>query len=343
MKETRILAATGVTQGRDIEIRIGREAIDSAGRGDALGALPVKAGHDPSSIPVGKVTKTWTETRGDQHVLLGEIVFAETPKRVRHDRSGTELVWLEFEDAPMRFVNNDMEEGRIRFSVGVDTAHFTSMDRYEEFYESIAGIDEFFERSDLGQLALDPEPIVKFVIENPVLSLGIVWLLKRMARAATHAVDEAMKKAVDKGLAVLAKKAGVVVDEYRRLGKAQDALVCAQVIFSGEPKLVLVVKGTHGDGFPELDLAAMRPVAELCEDLVEEGDLQELRMEWRNGRWELLYAKTLSGRVVGTLECYVETMEKLGDNPSRSSAGATLTGRSGSVGGKGSCGGDSQA
>lgn len=311
MKETRILASTGVTQGRDIEIRIGREAIDSAGGGAALGAIPVKAGHDPSSIPVGKVTKTWTESRGDQRVLLGEIVFAETPKRMRHDRSGTELVCLEFADAPMRFVNNDVEQGEMRFAVGVDTADFASMDQYEAFYGSIAEVDDCFERSDLGQLALDPDPIVKFVVENPILSLGIAWLLKRMAKAAAYAVDETMKKAVDKGLAALGKKVRVVVDRYRRLSRARDGFVSVQVIFAGEPKLVLVVKGARRDPLPELDLAAMRTVAELCEDFVEEGDLQELRMEWKNGRWELLYAKTLSGRVVGTLECYAETMEKL--------------------------------
>lgn len=331
MKETRILASTGVTQGRDIEIRIGREAIDSAGRRDTVSAIPVKAGHDPTSIPVGKVTKTWTEVLGDQHVLLGEIVFEDDPKRVRHEGSGTELVRLEFRNARMRFVNNDLKEGKARFTVGVDTANFASMDRYEAFYESIADVDESFERRDLGQLALDPEPIVKFVIENPATSLVIVWLLGRMTKMATYAVDETMKKVVDGGLAVLAKKVQIVLDKYRRIGKAKDDVVYVQLVLAGEPKLVLIVKAIPGGRFPELDLEAMRPIVEICKDLVEEDDLQELRMVWGAGRWELLYAKTLSGRVVGSWDCYVRTMERLGENVEGSGAGGAVVGRSRAV------------
>lgn len=306
-----VLAKTGVVQQREVTTMITKEALQSLVDGlNTDRSLPFIVEHDPSGMPIGKVTQAWLEPSGADWVAKGRIHIEHSARRVTHAQSGAELVCLDFQDAPEPFVQRYGQCGRNAISVGIDRANFESIDHYEAFKETLEHIDSDFLQKDIGRHSAIPEPLIEFILSDPVLRTALtVWLLRRAEKFATYTVDETLKKAADELVELISVKISKIVRAFKKHQAEVDAPVVNQIVIPGELALVLLVSLDAGEEFPGIDLKKLTKELEKYSDLL--GDAEEARFAWSDGSWKLLYMKTRSGRAIGTTECLERTLSRL--------------------------------
>lgn len=309
---TAVLAKTGVVQQRDIETLITREALQSLV--DQLNmerSMPFIVEHDPTAMPIGKVTQAWLEPSGADWVAKGRIYVERSGRRVAHTQSGEELVYLDFEDAPEPFTRRYEYRDSQAISVGTDSANFANIADYLAFKEALERIDSNIAQKDIGRHSAIPEPLIEFIFSYSVLGTFLaLWLARRVTKVATYVVDETLKKAADQLVDTIASKISETVRAFREHQAEVDAPVVNQLVIPGETTLVLLVSLDAGDEFPGIDLKKLTREMEKYGDLL--GDAEEARFSWSGDSWKFLYMKTRSGQAIGTTECFDRTLRRLG-------------------------------
>ena len=120
------MAATGVINQGGTRIKITREAIESmVSSVDSQRALPFIVEHDPSCMPIGKVTELWAEPFENEYAAMGRVYMEESARAITHVRSGMRLVCLDFAEAPQPFVRKPRGDIDSALAIAVDRANLS--------------------------------------------------------------------------------------------------------------------------------------------------------------------------------------------------------------------------
>lgn len=306
-----VLAKTGVVRQRDIETLITKEALQSlVDQLNTERSTPFIVEHDPTAMPIGKVTQAWLEPSGADWIAKGRIHVERSGRRVTHTQSGEELVYLEFKHAPAPFTRRYEYRDSKAISVGTDSANFANIEEYLAFKEALERIDSRIAQKEIGRHSAVPEPLIEFIFSYPVLQTFLaLWLLRRATKVATYVVDETLKKAADQLVDTISSKISKTVRAFREYQAEVDAPIVNQLVIPGQVTLVLLISLDAGDEFPGIDLKKLTREIEKYGDLL--GDAEEARFSWSGDSWKFLYMRTRSGQAIGTTECFDRTRRRL--------------------------------
>ena len=306
-------AKTGTFQQGGVRVGVTKESLESFLAQISEGpAIPVIPDHDPFAMPIGKVTEAWLEALGDEHVVRGRIHLEEVPSVEVHSGTGVALTRLNFADAPKPFVKKAYgraKEGQCTLSV--DLANFSSIEDYDRFAEDVRLIDDSLVcHNGLGRHSLTPEPLIQFVLANPEAAALIAWILRRAEKFARHTIDETLKKVGDDISDYLSSRIKRILRAYTNRRKQDIRPTVVQVIIPGEPELCLLVKIEPGEEFPTVCRKNIEGELEKYRDVLKEAN-QIVMARAETNDWQFLYATTQSGKVIGTRECYENTLKSL--------------------------------
>ena len=302
---------TGVVQQRGLTTRITKEAVQSMARPLDGQAIPILVDHDPSGMPIGKVRELWTEQSGQDYVARARLHVEDRERRDLHLRTGTELVYFDFEDAPEPFRRREVRSEEDGVRVHVDLANFDSYGDYEAFLDAVGDL-EGLTQEHIGRHSSIPEPLIQFIVSNvdiaTVLAVGL-WVIRRVEKFVRYTVDESLRKIADQASDLLSAKIRRVVKEYQQRHADQDAEILSEILVPGNLDLVLLIRVSPGEEFPGVALAELVATMESYGDLLQ--DAQEATFALAAGEWELLHIKTRTGKVLGTSTCYERTVSRL--------------------------------
>ena len=307
------LATTGIVKQGGFRIQISREAIESiAGQVSGERALPFGVEHDPSCMPIGKVTEGWTESFGDEYAAMARVHVEEDARGAIHVKSGADLVCLSFAGARKPFVRERAHGGKGSLAIAVDWANFADRKSYAAFVDAVKQIDEKIVCRKIGRHALVPEPLIEFLISDIHIKMAVavgLWTLRRAEKFIRYTVDETLKRTADTVVEVLSAKISRVVKAYGERHTKDHRPVLVKVVIPGDMDVILLTKVRGTEEYPE------RWLEELAVEMEKFGDILQQAEEAvfcrTDGGWEFQYLKTGTGEVVGTRECYSKTIERV--------------------------------
>ena len=316
------LATTGPVDHAGTSVNITREAIESiSDQVNGERCLPVIPDHDPFSMPIGKIKEAWIEPFGDEYAVMARIHEEDDAVISVHVRSGTELVYLDFVDAPKPFVQQfqNLDEKNL-FTVSVDLANFANIHAHTAFMDAARRIDDKIDSKIIGRHSLEPEPLLHLVLRYPelcaALSVGL-WVLSRVEKFVRYTIDETLKKVADEIADFVSSKIKKIVKAYQDCQSGEDKSMLMEVVVPGDMDLILLVRIDHADDIPTIDLSKLTTEMEKYGDLLQEAE-EVTFARTGDGDWELQHLKTRTGEVFGTLGTYKRTMEQLRRMPKRS-------------------------
>lgn len=306
-------ATTGIFEQGGVRVRVTKESLESIPAEIAEGpAIPVIPNHDPFAMPIGKVTEAWLEPLGDEHAVRCRMHLEEVPSVEVHSGTGVALTRLDFDDAPKPFVKKAFGRANTgQCTLSVDLANFNSMEEYTRFADDVRLIDDSIVcNNDLGRHSLTPGPFVEFIVANPELALIVVWLLGRAEKFARHTIDETFKKVGDYISGALSTRIIKILKAYKSHRSADNRATVSQIIIPGELELCLLVEIAPDEEFPILCLKKIRQELEKYRDVLTEANKVVLARVGTND-WKFLFTTTQSGKVIGTRECYENTLKTM--------------------------------
>ena len=307
------LATTGIVKQGGFRIQITKEAIESiAGQVSGERALPFGVEHDPSCMPIGKVTEGWTESFGDEYAAMARVHVEEDAHGVIHVKSGADLVCLSFAGAPKPFVRERANGGKGSLAIAVDWANFADMKSHAAFVDAIKQIDEKIVCRKVGRHALVPEPLIEFLISDIHIKMAVavgLWTLRRAEKFIRYTVDKTLKRTADAVVEVLSAKISRVVKAYGERQTNDHRPVLVKVVIPGDMDVILLTKIRGTEEYPEKWLEELAVEMEKFGDILQQAE--EAVFCGTDGGWEFQYLKTRTGEVVGTRECYSKTIERV--------------------------------
>ena len=301
-----------VTQG-NIETIIMREALDSfAEQINADRAMRFTVEHDPSLMPIGKITEAWVEAQGNDYALMARYHVEDSYTRATHVASGQELVILSFEDDPRPFTSlaygNALESGD---ALGVDVANFGTYEDYNRFEEDVRAIDNSVVcEQSIERRSIAPEPIIELVVSHPYLSAALplgVWAARRIEKFISYTVDETLRKIGDDISDKLSRKLRAIIRAYSAHRKDDNRPTTIQLVVPGEPRLILLIRVQPDEDFPTINLAAAADQIEQYTDIMQGADNAVFERSGGDD-WRFLYLTTKSGKVIGDADCCERTV-----------------------------------
>ena len=185
------------------------------------------------------------------------------------------------------------------------------MEDYTRFADDVRLIDDSIVCDNgLGRHSLTPEPFIEFIVANPEIALILAWLLRRAEKFARYTVDETFKIVGDYISGALSTRIIKILRAYTSRRSEDDRANVIQIIIPGELELCLLVKIEADEEFPTLCLKEIADEMEKYRDVLEEATRIILARVGTND-WKFLYATTQSGKVIGTRECYENTLETM--------------------------------
>lgn len=309
-----IVAGTGLDrQG----VFVTKEAILSAAEDSIGDRVPIagRPNHDPFCMPLGKVIKTWVETREDHHVLVARMCFDDAPIQERHQLSGTDLVRLDFPNNSKPFLRLADNGTREQTTVRVDLANFDDMQGYEEFADAVRHFDDTIMCEDtLARKGFDAEPIIVLLLSNlhaaTFVTLIGSWALVRALKFVNHTIDETSKKVGDELSDVFSAKILSVFRRHSGCQSKENRPAVTQIVIPGAIEMNLLTRTEPGSESQGMDFELLGAEIERYSDLLQVADSICFGRE-ANGDWELQYLTTKSGKVIGTAKCYEKTLRIL--------------------------------
>ena len=304
------IAKTGIVERGSVRVMVTRESIESVvAQIDQGLAIPVIPNHDPFAMPIGKVTEAWVEPLGDEHAVRGRIHIDEVPSVEVHRDTGVALMRLDFNETPKPFARKaygKTDKGLCTLSV--EMANFDSVEDYTRFADDVRLIDDSIVcGNDLGRHSLTPEPLIEFIVSNPELASILAWLLRRAEKFVRHTVDETFKMVGSYISGTLSARIIRILRAYTSRRAKDHRATVVQIIIPGEVELCLLVKIESNEEFPILCLKKIADELEKYRDVLNGADKIILARVGTND-WKFLYATTRSGKVIGTRECYENTL-----------------------------------
>lgn len=305
------IAMTGIVERGGIKFMITKEALESMVEHIAEGrAVPIIVDHSPFCLPIGKISDASIEPFGEVFAVVARIQYEDNYSIVVHERSGGPLVHLGFEGSPNPFVDRgarNLAAGNDTLSV--DLANFASDDDYHAFRSDVLEIDNSITCDDKVQRhSLGPEPLLEFVISNPVINSALavgIWIAGTYVR---YTVDATLRSLADETAEILTSKMKRIMGSYRNRRPHDQRDVISRISIPGDPEIVLLVESDISEEFPTIDLGKLVAEMEVYGDLLQQVQSAVFaRME--SDDWKLQYLMTRTGEVIATPECYKRTGE----------------------------------
>ena len=304
------MATTGIIEQGDIKVIMSKESLESTSEEiNGNRAVPFTVGHDPSCPPIGKIVETWVEPYEHGHALMARVHVEDGYENIVHTALDTQLIRLDFQDAPKPFIREYENAEQNELTVKVDSVNFDSIRDLSKFEGDVGQIDEEIICKNLGRYAIEPEPIIQLILANPQLSATLTWVAIRAEKFLRYTVDETLKKVGDDIADSLSSKIKSVLTAYRNHQSEDDRPVLIQIVIHGDLDLVLLMPIASDHEFQNIDMA------KLAEAMEKSGDFLQCAEEATfayisNNNWEFQHAKTRTGKVITTLENYEKTVEK---------------------------------
>ena len=307
------LATTGIVEQGGSRIQITKEAIESiADHVNGERALPFIVEHDPSCMPLGKLTEGWTEPFGSEYAAMASVYVEEDAQGVIHAKSGTDLVRLNFAGAPKPFARARSNGEKGPLAIAVDLANFADVESHAAFVAAVERIDGEIVCRKVGRHTLVPEPFIEFLISDIHIKMAVVvglWIFRRAEKFIRYTVDETLKRTADAVVEVLSAKISRVVKAYGERHTKDDRHVLVKVVIPGDMDVILLTRMQGTEEYPKTWLEDLTVEMEKYGDILQQAE--EAVFCRTEGGWEFQYLKTHTGEVVGTRECYSKTIERV--------------------------------
>ena len=325
------VATTHIFEQAGVRVGLTKESLESgAERANGESAIPFTVEHDPFCMPLGKTVDAWVEPYEREYALMSRIYIDDNPQEVLHEGSHTEWVCLNFEDAPKPFIRRAVTVNDSQIEMIVDSARFVNAEASDELLRDLKVIDSNVSLRHGGRYSLELQPLVQFVLSDPVvygiLASAGLWLFRRAEKFASYTVDETLRKIGDEISDSWSEKLIGLFRAYRNHQPEDPRPILSQTAITvDDADLILLARIEWDEEHPRVVLGKLTVEMTKYADLLE--DAEEItfsRVE--NDDWELLYFKTRSGKVIGTKECYERTLQRSKGNRGVS-IGITIDGR----------------
>ena len=309
----RVVARSGIVESGGIKTLITKDALESITVKTEEGrVVPIGIAHDPFSFPIGKVTDVWIEEDGDEFVAVAKIYIGDKLRVASHAESKTELMCLDFEGARDPFLKAQYGQTTDnRDAVSVDLSNFDDSSAYSEFANDVDKIDHDIHcDNQITRHSIDPEPLMQYVVSSPEIRTALTFFALKSANYVRQRIDEKVKEQTEKVLnAVGAKIMRVLRAHGRRQSKENQSFV-TQIVIPGDPEIVLLVRVDRDADIPAIDLSNVADEMNKYHDLIGHSDSATFALSDKN-TWVFQYLRTRDGGVIGTAECYEQTMRNL--------------------------------
>ena len=313
------IATTHPMEQAGVKIAVTKEALESAAKqANGERAIPMTVEHNPFCLPFGKTVEAWVEPYGNEHALVALNYIEDNPQQKIHIKTGTELVYLAFEDAPKPFLRKTANSDESQIEMVVDITIFDSQEESDEFFRDLKTIDSEISLRHSGRFSLGPEPLVQFVLSDPavtiILSSIALWAARRIEKFVSYAIDETLRKVADDISDSWSSKLKSLLGIYKIRQSKDDRPIVSQIIIpTDNMHVILLVKIDRDEEHPRINLRKLIVEMEKYADLLQ--DAEEVTFA-RVGidDWQFLYLKTQSGQVIGTAECYEKTLQECQGN-----------------------------
>lgn len=271
-------------------------------------AIRMSVDHDPFCCPTGKIVDAWTEPDGDELVLLVRFHVEEHGTFEFHPQSGTELVHLSFTEHPKPFSKRTGgDTHRERISITYDPANFPDPSAFEIFESGAKEIDDGIEVQQMGRFALTPEPILQFVVEHPVWSAAIAFVVGSSTKFFTYTIDATLKGIANEFGEQLSNKLVAALKLFHKSATTDPRSTLLEVVFAGDLEIVLLLR-QEANAIPErICLADLFEEMEAYGDLLKHADSATFSYS-SDENWQFEYLTTKTGRVIGSKTCYERTI-----------------------------------
>ena len=292
-------------------IRMQPEAADSLpalANGDR--ALRSILEHDPHYMPVGKIAECTVEETETDFILKATVDDTHEVRRFRRDGEDTQLVEVSFVNDNRPFLHQSLRVDSGVISVYADPINFQNPTGFDTFLAEINNPLGFADSvCSMHLRAFDPAPIVQLVIDHPVLSSALGWVLWRGQKFLAYTVDETLRKVGDQISDEISSRIKNVIGKYNEHRAGDDRNATAHIVVNGDVEINLLTRCPDIERHTELGLVSLCKQIERIKDLVESAESVTFTRNDETEEWELLYIETSDGNVIATAECYQSTVD----------------------------------
>ena len=300
------VATTQIIERNGVRMQFAKEAFDNAVE-ELDAAAPYVPEHDQFSMTIGKTDRLSVEPFEEGHALIAYTFVDDNPLSSKTSQ-GDELVLLEFKDRPMPFKRrfDDVEVGQDY--VFVDEVNFDGRESHLAFQGELEKLDDAPIPGTIGRLSLVPEPFIQFIQANPELAAFFYGIVVRDGTTlARYLVTEAAKAGKEKLIEVFSKRIRDVLEKYNEHRSEDDRPVVIETDIPGETDIRLLARVEPNEDGVESDIDSLVHEVDRYRDVLQISQ-EAVFARTDSGDWKFRYSKLNSGGVIGTPECYDETL-----------------------------------
>ena len=262
-------------------------------------------------MPYGKLMNAWLETREKRLAVVVRFTHHETARIEVHRSSGIELAILDFPENPKPFRKTAESGSQEHTIVSIDPANFDGAESFNRFTTDILTIDSSIVCDDgVVRKSIGPEPYLEILLSFQdafAFKVAVGWATLRIAKFATHTVDETLKQVGNELAAVISSKVSSIFAKYRDHKSEDMRSTVTKIIVPGDIELILLDRTQITEDFREIDFKELNMAFEEIGDLIQDAVSVTIGRE-DNNCWEFLYLTTNTGKVIGTSDCFDRTI-----------------------------------
>ena len=162
----------------------------------------------------------------------------------------------------------------------------------------------------MGRRSLTPEPLIQFLISDPVLASVLIWALRRGERFLTYTVDATARKAGDAISDTIGARLRSWLENFNRHRSQDDRAVTSEIIVNVDPQIILITTGQHTEQQTDIGIQSLTKHLELWESLLHKADSITFVRESKNEEWIFLHITTSDGKVIAAEDSYLRTITR---------------------------------
>ena len=295
----------------DIRMLLSSEAVmDLAVQANGDRAIRSILEHDPHYLPIGKIAKVLVEEMEEHFVVQTTIDDTHDIKRFHHLGTDGEMVEVTFTNDDRPFVRFAFSSESRTVDANADLANFSGTSAYNTF---VAEAEDPSESADhagmLMRRSLTPEPLIQFIINDPILSAIIGWTILRGVKFVTYTVDQTLRKTGDDVSEVLSRRIRNVIKTFDEHRADDDRPVTSHIVVQRVPEIHLLTRCHDVEDNTDIGLESLCKQMEAHKDLLESAESVTLARSGRSEDWKVLYIETATGTVIAPVEQYEATSE----------------------------------
>ena len=309
MRFSTVAATTSPVKRGEVSVAFTVDSLESSI--SAMRGVPVKHGHDPISMPVGKIENAWVQRHSDTEASLHQAVymFSDKPETFIHELSKTRCVHLPFKDSPKRFAREATPKGR---AVTVDISAIAKGE-HDSLIQEVLEHDENIDLSFHDRQEDWPIALIRFFSETGLAETLVLTLKLALVEAALRG---RLARWAESTVTWLKNDCIPVLNAYRKrkapaaIEKSDEWIV---LTFDGRPaKGPLIELAIKSDHSTEMPLSAIQEFAETISkysDLLANCDNIVFGYFPEQESCEFRYALTKQGGVIATEKSFQEALD----------------------------------